>query len=88
VKYTPDSEHYVQTRSEEHGLLYFLTVFEAMEHAAADLTVWKISFETIKGERIRLVKDIEANNMWGYEPIETFLVGHISPPNPPCEEEA
>jgi hypothetical protein len=56
-----------QTRSEENGIRNFGTIDEA--HAAADLdpTIWKISFTTLDGHPMRLVR--QPDNTWRNEPI-------------------
>lgn len=45
-----------QLRSEETGISYAPTIREALEFAEQDLTIWKISFNSEIGDRIRLVK--------------------------------
>jgi hypothetical protein len=66
----------VQTRNEEGSLRTFPTLADAMEYAAKDKSVWKISFTIHTGERIRLVA-FEVNNVgsisWVYEPILTII---------------
>lgn len=65
----------IQTRSEENGIRNFWTLSDALTHANNNLDVWKISFSTETGERIRLVrKDVPMGDMgtgalWMYEPI-------------------
>ena len=45
-----------QTRSEETGIEYFLTMKESLDAALKDGTIWKISFWSASQERIRLVR--------------------------------
>ncbi len=45
-----------QTRSEEGELRYFDTLKEALDHGNRDLSIWKISFATWNGDRIRLIR--------------------------------
>lgn len=45
-----------QTRSEENGLEWYDTLREAINAATKDGSIWKISFQSISGERIRLVR--------------------------------
>lgn len=58
----------VQARSEVNGLSYYDTIKEAMEAHEKDPTIWKISFDSQTGERVRLVFD-NAEESWIYEPI-------------------
>ena len=47
-----------QTRSEENGLTFHLTMNDALNYAKLDETIWKISFTIpVTNERIRLVKE-------------------------------
>lgn len=62
-----NTKYPVQTRSEENGLKFFRTLQEATDHAKKDLTVWKISFQSETGERVRLVK---RGGEFVYEPME------------------
>lgn len=60
----------IQTRSEETGLGQHKTLKEAFEAAKNDPTIWKISFCTETGERVRLVRIHEPNAIyWVYEYI-------------------
>lgn len=45
-----------QTRSETNGIVYFLTLKDALDAAKKDGTIWKISFWSASEERIRLVR--------------------------------
>lgn len=56
-----------QVRSEETGIRYFPTLKQAYEDAHTDTTVWKISFDTKNGERVRLVRH---DGHFVYQPIE------------------
>lgn len=58
----------VQTRSERTGLKFFDTVELAKEAASKDQSIWKISYNDDKGQRVRLVRD---GNDWKPEPIIT-----------------
>lgn len=44
-----------QTRSEESGLNNFPSLALALEAAALDYSIWKISFSLPNGERVRLI---------------------------------
>lgn len=57
----------VQTRSETDGLRLFPSLKEAMDHAARDESVWKVSFSLPTDERVRLVRREDG---WLYEPID------------------
>lgn len=43
-----------QTRSEATGIQYFEHIRRALDAAEKDPTIWKISFSTPNGDRIRL----------------------------------
>jgi hypothetical protein len=62
------SEERVQVRSEETGLRYFRTVVQAFKYAEEDRSVWKVSFETAAGERVRFVRSPEVAG-WRYEDL-------------------
>lgn len=57
----------VQTRDEEGSLRYFATIEDALAYARKEPSVWKISFDSVTGERVRLV--IGEYCEWMYEPI-------------------
>jgi hypothetical protein len=70
-----------QTRSEWNGLKYFESLKLAMAEAKKDPSVWKISFNVVTEERVRLVRYTKWSNFtngkrmigkdeWHYEPIE------------------
>ena len=50
-------EKTVQTRSEETGIKHFKKFEDALAAAKADESIWKISFNTSSGERVRLVRN-------------------------------
>lgn len=56
-----------QTRSEDNGFQYFPTLKQALENAEKDETVWKISFSTQSGERVRLILSIDGD--WVFEAL-------------------
>jgi hypothetical protein len=56
-----------QTRSEVNGLHYFNKIEDALIRAEADESIWKISFESRVGQRIRLVRNAEG--FFQYESI-------------------
>ena len=51
----------VQTRNELGELQQFPTIEEALEHAKANLDVWKISFTSESGERVRFTRVYQSN---------------------------
>lgn len=55
-----------QTRSEETGLKAHGSLKTALDHAARDHSVWKVSFTLETGERVRLVR---TPNGWVYENV-------------------
>lgn len=55
-----------QTRSEINGLKYFDSFLEAMKEAKSDSSVWKVSFTTSDGARIRLVRE---GDTFVYKPL-------------------
>lgn len=57
-----------QTRRDSGELRYFATLREAMADAA-DESVWKVSFDAVSGERVRLVRHDQG---WVYEPLPTL----------------
>ena len=61
-----------QTRSEENGLKMHDTFIDALIEGAKDKTVWKISFDTVTKELIRLVRTSEG---WTYEAITGSRTG-------------
>lgn len=58
----------IQTRSEVTGIQTHQTIPDALNHAKQDRTVWKISFDAINGDRVRLVSR-DNGFTWIYEPI-------------------
>jgi len=48
---------YVQTRSEETGLIQHKTLNDAIQLAIQDRTVWKISYQSGNGQVRRTVND-------------------------------
>jgi hypothetical protein len=63
-----DTSKLVQTRSEINGITFYETLRQAMKAADQDQSIWKISFDSITGERVRLVRDAFSDT-WKYEPI-------------------
>lgn len=64
----------IQVRSEETGIRTFPTVEKAFDEAILDSTIWKISFNAMTGERVRLVRRIRGGEaVWIYEPMEFEL---------------
>lgn len=60
----------IQTRSEVDGIKFFHNFKDAYKYATENLHVWKISFELLNGERVRLVKHNNQGYIgWNYEPI-------------------
>lgn len=57
----------VQTRTHCGELKYWPTLRDAFIYAKSNEDVWKISFETVPGERCRLVK--EGDDKWSYEDL-------------------
>ena len=57
----------VQTRSEKNGLQFHETVNAAFLAAEKDETIWKISFQSESGERVRMIR--RGNNFF-YESLE------------------
>lgn len=55
----------VQTRNELGALQLFPTIEEALEHAKANPNVWKISFASESGERVRFVRVYQTNQFLG-----------------------
>lgn len=47
----------VQTRSEENGIRQFTSLSLAMLAAKRDPSIWKISYVSSDGSRVRLIKD-------------------------------
>jgi hypothetical protein len=63
---------HVQTRSEDGGLGYFVSISAAMEEAERDHSIWKISWMDItSGDRVRLVRN-QKIGAWVYEPMPSF----------------
>lgn len=58
----------IQTRSETGEINFHKTLQDALDVAANDQTIWKISFEIEDGSRIRLVRTLEG---WTYENVMT-----------------
>jgi hypothetical protein len=64
----------VQLRSNEGSLLYFSSAFDAFEYAAADHSVWKISWtDEITKRRVRLVRTTMGD--WKFEPMDVIVKG-------------
>lgn len=59
----------VQTRSESTGLKEHTNLIAAFDYAKNDNSVWKISFNTEDGTRIRLVRYSNNNNEWRYQSL-------------------
>lgn len=59
----------VQTRSEKNGINIYPKVVDAIKATESDSTIWKISFNTSGGERIRLTKSDEYQGCWIYDPL-------------------
>ncbi len=57
-----------QTRSEEKGTREWNTFKEAMNYARTYQDVWKVSWTTSDGARIRLIY-AEDDNVWIYSPM-------------------
>ena len=72
----------IQTRSEINGIAHHKTIELALDAARKDTTIWKISFDTKDGFRVRLVSYTQKNNEWIFEPI---IIGSnksdFDPPN-------
>lgn len=47
----------VQTRDEDGALKFFPSVLAAARHAETDPKIWKISFNSEDGNRVRLVRN-------------------------------
>lgn len=56
-----------QLRSEENDIREVISIRDALKVAEADETIWKISFNSKVGERIRLVRDRDS---WKLELLE------------------
>lgn len=61
-------EYAVQIRSHVFGSITVPTIREALRRAYADDSIWKISFDSESGERVRLVKD-ELTEFWVYDDV-------------------
>lgn len=57
---------FIQTRDEEGHLEYWPTLKAAFEMAYRNQAIWKVSFNTANGERIRLIR---MGEHWVYDPI-------------------
>ena len=55
-----------QTRDHDGECRVFPSFKEAIEYAESNPDVWKVSFTTPEGDRIRLV---ETSDGWTYDPI-------------------
>lgn len=58
-----------QTRNQSGEIREYNHFFEALEASRNDKSIWKISFVTENGDRIRLIRE---NNQWIYEDIAGF----------------
>lgn len=61
----------VQTRSEANGIKHTPTIAVALKNAEEDTSIWKISFWTESGERVRLVRSTD--NEWVLDQMEKYL---------------
>jgi len=60
----------VQVRTNDGGLNFFKSVFDAFEYAKTDLEVWKISWNDPRNHmRIRFVRT--GSDSWRFDPILT-----------------
>jgi len=55
--FEPAPNHHVQTRSEQTGLQKHDSLDDALNHALADRSIWKISYITVQASRARYIRE-------------------------------